>query len=355
MGKAWHVSRFSAELRFLSKTSPSDETAQVLQRLVLEVTRSYVTITEPLLEQAPIDSIKAVEFLRLAKETLGVDLPIDSLYAYPSLVDLADHIDSIRSSQKVDNPVNHLIHSINNPEHSSCSTMTVLVHAVQGDLSPYMSVADKWPGVVLGCQASKEFDSLEAMATAYVTEVAAKVPQGQEVFLGGFCMGAVIARKMVHQALQKNVLNVKGLILLDPPHSGLNSGHMIDAFFHDILSTGELETLRREVATLDDLDKIGLLLESMNVQETTSLLEAFANWTKNLLIMNEYSGRAPSPAVDEVPVFLAKVPDSDYDSTGIKNLTTFVAAHGVDHFGFLGHHHAKTVPGCVYSWMSSLE
>jgi thioesterase domain-containing protein/acyl carrier protein len=147
------------------------------------------------------DSINAIQLLSLIETRLGRRLPISVLFRNPTLAELAAEIgdETLMPADPVLQPVN---------EHGTKPPF-FYVHGVFGDVSylhnlgPLMDGDQPIYGLeAIGLRPGYEPDlTIEAMAARYIEAMRRLQPSGP-YYLGGFCLGGVIAYEIARQLEQ---------------------------------------------------------------------------------------------------------------------------------------------------------
>lgn len=149
------------------------------------------------------DSLIALQIVSALKERYQKKLPLSLLVEFPTIRALAAKIDSL-SQEELSNSLT-LIKLCEGRE----SIPLFLVHPLGGSVFWYQQLAQLLDGkyTIYGIQDSNfdgsgpRFNSLEAMAAYYLTEIA-KIYSGDRYCLGGASFGATVAFAMADQLLQ---------------------------------------------------------------------------------------------------------------------------------------------------------
>jgi amino acid adenylation domain-containing protein len=152
---------------------------------------------------------------RIEKET-GNNIPIATLFKAPTVAQLADELRH-RSFGSGWSPLVEL-HA---PEASTSTEPFFCVHSLGANLVSFHRVASLLRGdrPIYGLQPhgldgrQQPFDSIEEMASAYLEEIRKKQPHGP-YYLGGVCIGGVVAYEMAQQ-LRTAGEEVKFVALID--------------------------------------------------------------------------------------------------------------------------------------------
>lgn len=170
-------------------------------------------------------SLRAVQLFTRLRRELGVDLPLSTLFAHPTLRSLAERLDRASPVASTSPSEVPLASGPGTPEvvvlREGSGPPVVLVHPAGGQLFQYAHLAAALPPgrEVVGLAADMESGGgwssrVEEAAARYLTVLRRQRPDGPYV-LGGLSSGGLIAFEMARQ-LRESGEEVGGLLLLDP-------------------------------------------------------------------------------------------------------------------------------------------
>jgi amino acid adenylation domain-containing protein len=157
-------------------------------------------------------SLLAVRMFSRIHEVLGHNIPFATLLQYPTIAQLAAALDVRREAPSRGASIVALKEGGHRPP-------IFLVHGIGNEIFTFVELAkqlrDDQPvfGVIPPDEATSGVQSIEDMATAYLTEVEKRV-QNQPFILGGHCSGALTALEMARQR-QLRGLPVPQLLVFD--------------------------------------------------------------------------------------------------------------------------------------------
>lgn len=155
------------------------------------------------------DSLLALQIVTELKKHYKIDIPLFYLFEYPTIARLSKKIEEhLESSSEIKTTKSKWIVQLSK---ELGNTPLFLVHPVGGSVFWYKKLAKYLEGkyTVYGIQDASidgvevRFDSLEAMATHYLKEIAS-IYNGTNYCLGGASFGATVAFEMAHQLINSN-------------------------------------------------------------------------------------------------------------------------------------------------------
>jgi amino acid adenylation domain-containing protein len=213
-------------------------------------------------------SLVAVRLLSRIETELGRRLPLTTLFRRATIEHLAVELRRERARL----PETHLVEI----QPLGSRPPLFFVHPVGGNVFCYAALARhlgtdqpffgfRARGLESG---EKPFDRLESMATAYVEELCARMPDGP-CLLGGWSTGGLVAWEMARQLQERG--RRTGLIAMLDTHPGLgrrkpgreDGDAALASFARDLgLVSGDLERAARDLGLMNEDEKLGRLLEA---------------------------------------------------------------------------------------------
>lgn len=249
------------------------------------------------------DSLKAIRFLSLIKENFLVDLPVDTLFEYGSIEQLA-----IILREKGGDVKNKALLPFTLNSKTSQKTL-FLVHPLSGSALCYRYFASLVSNPVIGLQqlGNSDFEALgiktiEDLAKYYLRSIDA-IPCSQPYLLGGWSMGGVVAFEMARQIEKtggfidkiilfdsaapgkyQSILDMKEILKLCLKEAASQYGAEIDL---DMDQVDESDTQGIYQMVLSALKSSGAISIDANIEELEELVKICI---KNIKMLNTYKG-----------------------------------------------------------------
>ena len=251
-------------------------------------------------------SLLAVAVQRMVRETLEVELPLDSFFRYPTIAELAALIDRLQSG---DEPLFADSGDVSVVPLAAGAQQApiVLFHPIGGNLLGYRSLVSSLDSAsIWGVRAPAEGDvtsSLEHLVARYLEELEDRAPLN-DCTLVGWSFGGVLAFEAARQLRQRGVV-VRHLLLIDSwsPEQFRRSKRGVselEEFILDVAGTlgialTDADEARRDLREIEPARRFKWLAAQMaarglpaHVADPAGLAEMFTTFRSNLRRYADY-------------------------------------------------------------------
>jgi len=252
------------------------------------------------------DSLAAVDLIVKIEANLNIEIPLNSLFQYPTIRELAEMIESRVNRQDL---------LIKITDNNSSAIPLVLIHPIGGNILCYSDLAKSMDRPIYAIRASglssnePRLSSIPDMARMYLSEI--KKLGLTRFSLGGWSMGGTIALEMAR------ILGESGeqprLILIDSPFTG--ESHLSD---HDWVN----------YYLAKFLNETGIVGPGQKFDIVTDKKEAVINCIKKISLDSDIPTLKSKEMMRRLKVFLANAEALDnYRATSYSGPTLLIEAN----------------------------
>lgn len=285
-----------------------------MERLVAQIWQSVLQREEIGIHDNFFDlgghSLLAIQVNARLRQELGVEQPVNLLFRYRTIADLAARLSHLISAPS---RMNDRSTSLVWLQTGTSQPALILVHPVGGGVSCYADLARTLPNrTIHAFESCTPSEGLAAMASCYVDELLSQEPDGS-YYLGGWSMGGVIAFEMARQLMQRGKPLVP-VILVDSftfqTDEQFNRKDCLRAFLQDIAGADlpELPEVKKDVSDEAILSQVFEQLQARGRLpgiELALFLHRFQVYRSNVHALVEYT---PRPYAG--PVYLVQAAES---------------------------------------------